>query len=274
MYPYLFESWIGDSVLIPTYGLALALAFTLGYLEAIRQTLLHQEDPKPLEGLFACVLLGMVVGSRLFHVVFEDWFYYFKHPADIFSLWQGGFTLYGGIAGGTVAAVLYCRRKGLPTLRILDRFAPALLLGIAVGRLGCFAAGCCWGKPTSLPWAVSYLHRHSLTPVRDVPVHPVQLYEVFLTGLLFWVVQRYARQSPRQGNVFAVALVGYAVVRFFTEFFRGDKLRGTFPATSLSTSQGLSILLVLAVLTALMRKGQLRDLFSGLRHALRPRTNG
>lgn len=274
MYPYLFEGWIGDYALMPSYAIALALAFTLAYLETIRQTLRHKESPKHLEGLFAVTLLCTAVGSRLFHVLFEEPRYYLAHPLEILALWQGGFTLYGGLLVGTVGAWLFCRAKKVPPLQALDRMAPGVLLGIAIGRLGCFAAGCCWGTPTSLPWGVTYEHRHALTPLRGMALHPVQLYEAFWAGLLFWVLLRWAKTAPRQGSVFYVGLGGYALGRFIFEFFRGDESRGVVPGVGVSSAQIISLLVVAALMLVLKRQARLGDLFSSLQRALRPRTNG
>ncbi len=245
MYPYLLESLLGESVIIPTYGLALALAFTLGYLEAIRRSFKQGVDPKHMERLFLIVIVGSLFGARLFHAAFEEFAYYRDNPARLIAVWEGGFTFYGGLFVSMGLVFGYTRWKRLSFKAILDILTPSVLLGLSIGRIGCFLAGCCWGTTTAMPWGVEYWHRHTLSAIKYVPVHPVQLYESVGCLLLFILTLRVFRTKPAEGSIFFLGLGGYACLRFVVEFFRGDEYRGFVLNGSLSFAQFLSLAILL-----------------------------
>lgn len=226
MYPYLLEGWIGQSVLIPTYGVLLATGFTVAYIESLRRAIRRRKDPKHIERLFLLIVVGSLLGARAFHVLIEEFAFYRTNPRQVFAIWEGGFTLYGGIAVALSVIALYTRWKELPYLATLDLLTPAVILGMSVGRLGCLAAGCCWGGPTSLPWAITYTHRHAMTNLRGIPLHPAQLYESLGVFLIFLALTRFEKKASRPGAVFFAGIGGYAVVRFFVEFARADASRG------------------------------------------------
>jgi phosphatidylglycerol:prolipoprotein diacylglycerol transferase len=179
--------------------------------------------------------IGGLLGGRLAYVInfpeaFEgDWI-------SVLKIWEGGLVSYGGLIGLLIAFALWYRRNPIaPWKRILDWMAPGMAFGHALGRLGCFAAGCCYGKETDLPWGFAFTHPDTLAP-RFVPLHPAQLYEAaFLAALGFFLLKR----SRGDGSVILNYLTGYAAGRFAIEFFRGD------PALifNMTTGQILSILL-------------------------------
>lgn len=203
---------------IHTYGVLVAAGFLCGLWLAqwrARRAGLPVEIVGQL-GLW--ILVSAMVGAKLFYVVFfwpefiESW------RAHGPGALRAGFVFYGGFIGATVTVLVYLRRRELPAWRLADVFAPALPLGHALGRLGCFFEGCCYGKSCALPWAVRL-------PGHEVAVHPTPLYEsagnlLLMAGLLVW-----ERGPRRVGELWWGYVLGYAVLRFAVEFFRGDYSR-------------------------------------------------
>lgn len=243
MKPFIIDFlWLGREVRVPSYGLMLAIAFSVGYFETLRRSIREKEiDPRHIENLFLIVIASAVIGSRLFHVVFEDPIYYFQNPAKIFAVWQGGYTFYGGLLIGLVATYGYTRIRRLSFLRIVDIMTPSVLFGLALGRVGCFLAGCCWGQPTSMPWGVVFSNPLSFAPHHTSPLHPTQLYESLGAALLFGVAWFKYNRRAYDGQIVFFALIGYALLRFFVEFFRGDDYRGFVLNGTLSYAQLVSL---------------------------------
>ena len=148
---------------------------------------------------------------------------YRANPAEIFSLstLQSAGIFYGGFIAALVFAWLYMQRQGLPVLATSDLFAPGLALGHGIGRLGCFAAGCCWGKPTTLPWAVTFRNKDATTGVPlNIPLHPAQLYEAFAEAIICFILVRKLKGRHRDGQIIGLYLALYGVVRLLVEFVR------------------------------------------------------
>jgi phosphatidylglycerol:prolipoprotein diacylglycerol transferase len=186
--------------------------------------------------------VAAIVGAKVLLVI-EDWRYYAAQPSAIFSrdLFQAAGVFYGGFLAALGVAAWYMRRHGLPFLATADAFVPGVALGHSIGRLGCFFAGCCWGKPTSASWAVvfrdPYAHRMFGVPL-DTPLHPAQLYESGAVLLLFLVLLAAYQRHRFPGQVLALYLMLYGGVRFVLEFTRD---RAGF-----SLSQGIALALVVA----------------------------
>ena len=247
MHPILFR--IGPFTL-HTYGLLISTGVLLAIALAVRQARREGEDPQKMMDLAFYLLLSSIVGSRLLYVLinYQD---YLTRPWAIFKLWEGGLVFYGGFALAFIVGTWYLRRQQLPLWKTADIWAAPLALGHAVGRLGCFAAGCCYGKPTKVPWAVTFTDPQSLA-ILGVPLHPVQLYEAFANLLLFLFLSFYWAHRKFEGQVFWLYALLYSVIRFVLEFFRGDA-RGFLIPPYLSTSQALGIVLGLASLVMLRR---------------------
>lgn len=249
MYPKLVT--LGP-ITLHTYGLLAAIGLLVGIYTATRLAPRAQLSRQQMWNLGVYIALAALLGGKLLLLVF-DWRYYTANPAEIFSLrsLQAGGVYFGGIAFGVAMAYFYARRYQLGFARVADVFAPGVALGTAIGRVGCFSAGCCWGKPTDVPWAVTFTDPYSARIVGvplHTPLHPTQLYEaVVLLGifaLLLWLW----RQPRFAGQVFAAFLLLYGAARFGLEFFRGDP-RGSVLGGSLSMPQVLSIAVcVIAVL--------------------------
>lgn len=238
MYPILIK--IGP-VTIHTYGFMIAVGFLIALWLAARQAKKQGLSQDKLIDLAFYCLLAAIIGSRLFFI-FTNWGYFRDHPADMVKIWEGGLVFYGGLICAVPAALWFIRRAGLPLWKTFDIFAPSIALGHAIGRLGCFCAGCCYGKPAEgLPWAVIFSDPHSLA-VRGVPLHPSQIYESAGELLNFLILITFRKRQTFDGQLFWLYVMNYAVVRSVVELFRGDEVRG-FILPGISISQGISLLL-------------------------------
>jgi phosphatidylglycerol:prolipoprotein diacylglycerol transferase len=236
MHPIFFQ--IGP-ITVYTYGVFVAIGFLLGLVVAVREARRTGEDPQKIMDMALYVLIGAIVGSRGLYVLIsrEE---FTGNPFQVLFIWKGGLVFYGGLVGGILVVIWYTRRYGMALLKTLDIYAPAMALGHAVGRIGCFSAGCCYGRPTPLPWAVTFTHPASLAPL-GLPLHPVQLYECFSLFLIFALLMKLRRWQSFNGQLAWTYLFLYASARFILEFFRGDP-RGFLFDGALSTSQFLGVL--------------------------------
>jgi phosphatidylglycerol:prolipoprotein diacylglycerol transferase len=178
--------------------------------------------------------MGGILGAKLFMFLF-DFSYYWNNPGQIFTLetLQAAGVFHGGFLVAFIVAALYIRHEKLPLSETMDAFAPGIALGHAIGRLGCFAAGCCWGRECSLPWGVRF-HSDAAAPVPlNVPLHPVQLYESAANLLIFGILYRLFNRQHRNGEVIGLYLVLYSTARFIVEFYREHEqaLVGPFSLT-------------------------------------------
>ncbi len=253
MYPFLFDWKIGQFHLRPPmFGVLLALAFSISYFEALRRSIKLKEDPKHVENQFLLVVFGSILGSRLFHVIFEEWDYYSQHWLKIFAIWEGGYTLYGAFLTSMLLVYLYCKIKRLEVLQYFDIGMVVSALGIFIGRIGCLVAGCCWGKPTSMPWGIVFSNPLAFTDVHDKALHPTQLYEAFAALGIFIYLQIKFRNRTYPGQIAFPGLILYCLSRFVIEYFRGDEYRGFIFGGFLSYGQFISLLILPFAVTALI----------------------
>jgi phosphatidylglycerol---prolipoprotein diacylglyceryl transferase len=245
VFPQLFH--IG-SFAVPTYGVLVATGVLLGLLVAAKLAYGQGLDPEKTWNLGILLVISAIIGAKVLLFV-NDWSFYASHPQDIISLstWQAGGVFYGGVLAALGAGIWYIRRNRMPLLRTLDCFAPGLALGHAIGRVGCFAAGCCFGKPTSLPWGVTFTNplanAISETPL-GVKLHPTELYESLVEIANFFILLWLIKHKKFEGQVLGSYLFLYGVARFFLEFLRGDPGRGSVFGIMTGT-QFISICLVL-----------------------------
>jgi phosphatidylglycerol:prolipoprotein diacylglycerol transferase len=256
MYPELFR--IGNFP-INTYGVLLALGFLFGILIAAK---LAARDGLPRERIYDLglwILLAAIVGSKFLMLFTEP--EYRENPLRLVSLdfLRSGGVFYGGFITALLAGYFLIRRYKLPWWKTADAFAPGLALGNAIGRQGCFAAGCCWGKPTTLPWGVEFTSAgHEVTGVPlGVHLHPTQLYESFGALLLFFFLLWLHKRKRFSGQVILFYAVLYGIMRFTIEIFRDDPrgdILGLTTLTGLSTSQMLSIIIgIWGLVTLILR---------------------
>jgi phosphatidylglycerol:prolipoprotein diacylglycerol transferase len=244
--PFLFELPIfGMHFALPTYGLTLAVAFLLALWFAQRQSRREGLPPDPVLDLWIAALVSGIVGAKVLLYAL-DFRYYVENPRAILSGLQSAGVFYGGFIAAVLTCLYMIRRRGLPGWKIADIAAPAVALGQAIGRIGCFAAGCCYGRETSLPWAVTFTDEeaHRLTGVPlGVPLHPSQLYESGLDFILFLTLLALSRRKRPDGQLFLWYLLLYALLRGAVEFTRGDP-RGQILGAS--TSQVIALVVATA----------------------------
>lgn len=218
MYPILIQL---GSFQLRTYGVVVALSFFLALWLSTREAKRKGVDPVLIQDFAFYALLGGLVGARIYFVVFSDPAYFLDRPWEILAVWHGGLGIIGALFGGALTALWYCRKKNLPFWRLADILAPGIILGQAVGILACLATGDSYGRPTDLAWAITYTDPRAMAP-RNIPLHPVEFYEMAAYFLVFLVVWSIRRKSKIEGSVFMTYLAGYGAARLFVEFFRGN----------------------------------------------------
>ncbi len=248
MFPEVFS--IGGFFL-PTYGVLVAIAFLTALAIINRLARRAGLNPELVMNLGIYCALAGIVGAKLM-MFLADSRYYAQNPREIlsFSSLQAGGIFYGGLIAALLAAVFYIRAKGLPPLATLDVVAPGLAAGHAIGRLGCFAAGCCWGVETHLPWAVTFTNPQANKLVGvplGVPVHPTQLYESFCEAAIFAVLYWRFHKPHRPGAIVGLYLILYSAVRFLVEFLRAHDQPNPF-ASRFTMAQWISLALIAATL--------------------------
>jgi phosphatidylglycerol:prolipoprotein diacylglycerol transferase len=241
MYPRLFE--LGP-ITVYTYGVLLAAAYLLGLKLAMVRAKARGLDANRVLDLGIYIIISALIGAKLLLLV-TDFELFRENPRELLTLARSGGVFYGGLILAVVVALIYIRRIGLPLWTTTDVFAPGIALGHVVGRFGCLFAGCCFGKPTTMPWGITFHDTFAATNVGTplgVPLHPTQLYEAgaeLLILIFLLVTERKGRAFP--GRTFWLYMLLYSVSRFVLEFYRGDD-RGN-PIGMLSTSQLISVLL-------------------------------
>ena len=240
MYPRLFE--LGP-VTVYTYGLLLAAAYLLGLKLAMVRARARGLDANRVLDLGIYIIISALVGAKLLLLV-TDFKTFTSNPRELLTLARSGGVFYGGLILAVTVALLYIRRVGLPLWTTTDVFAPGIALGHVVGRFGCLFAGCCFGKPTTMPWGITFKDPFAAANVGTplgVPLHPTQLYEAGAELLILGILLFSERKGrPFAGRTFWLYMLLYAISRFIIEFYRGDE-RGT--VFMFSTSQFISILL-------------------------------
>ena len=247
MFPKLFEyHWL----VVHSYGFLLALAFILGLYISARAASREHLDKAKIYDLGLYIAISSLLGAKLLLFI-TDFEYYSQNPGEIFSMatLRSGGVYYGGFIVAVVVGVLFTKYQRLPVWRVADIFSPGIAVGQAIGRLGCFAAGCCYGKPTKLPIGVIFKNPYSRETVGVplmIPLHPTQLYEAACNAIIFVILWLSLKSKKFDGQVFIFYLVLYSTARFLIEFLRGDPDRGFLFNGLLSTSQFISLVLLIA----------------------------
>lgn len=250
--------WFGQ-LHLAMYSLCLAAGFVLAFLLLRRRAaLLGVRQAWLLDAFGIAVVLG-IVGARA-RYVYERWdTFRAEAHGDLqqalllaADLDRGGAVWYGGVTLATIGVATYIRYRKIPLLAFADAGLPALIAGLAVGRIGCLLNGCCYGAPTSLPWGISCAHYPGQL------VHPTQLYETVACAILATLLMWFWTRRRRDGQVAFFAVVGYALWRFCNEGLRGDHDAFAYGGTLLTTSQATSIHLVLAAVVVAVAIGWYR----------------
>ncbi|MBR3632210.1 MAG: prolipoprotein diacylglyceryl transferase [Elusimicrobiaceae bacterium] len=257
MHPILFH--IG-SFELASYGLMTALAYLISSWYLYKRLHSIELDKDTFWNIIFIAFVSALLGSKLLYLILS-WPDLGTTFADrLKNAIQGfryGFVFFGGAIAAVGTLLYYLKKKKLPVLQTADFYIVALPLGHAIGRIGCFLAGCCHGKPTDLPWGVAFTNPHSLVAHEylGVHLHPTQLYEVVLNLILFFILQRLYKKPHKNGTILIAYLLGYACLRFGVEFFRGDYRGGFF--WGLSPSQLISLGTAVCALIALyfLKKG-------------------
>ncbi|HWE39036.1 MAG TPA: prolipoprotein diacylglyceryl transferase [Isosphaeraceae bacterium] len=262
---------------VPGFGLMFLLAFYAAMHLAAWRARREKLDPDTVFDLAIVMLFGGIVGARTLYV-WQYWGDRVKSILDIFKVWEGGIVLYGSIAGGLLAGLIYHRIRSFPLRPMADVIAPALAVGIMLGRLGCFLNGCCYGDRCDLPWAVTFPvmsppwydqfrhdeldyphgrppwielkvrdlddHEHLVRVAsRSLPVHPTQLYSALDGLILLLLLSAYFPLRRRDGEVMALLMVTYPITRMLIEYLRNDE--ASFLGTGLTISQCISLLILI-----------------------------
>jgi len=207
-------------------------------------------DPDQMWNVSAIAVFSGIFGAKVLYVINEWHSHFSKAPGDIFSIetMQSGGVFSGGLVIALLCCWWYLRAHRIPFLAACDIFAPGLAIGHAIGRLGCFSAGCCYGKETHVAWAVTFTNPMARditgTPL-NVPLHPTQLYEFAAELANFVVLFWLARRKRFEGQVIGLYLFLYGIERFLIEFYRGDEGRGHLFGNMLTGTQGIAIALIL-----------------------------
>jgi phosphatidylglycerol:prolipoprotein diacylglycerol transferase len=260
MHPVLIEiGWFT----IHSYGFMLAMSFLVGIFVARRRASKFGIEPNHIMDLSVYIILGAVVGSRLLYVAYHLDEY--RNFLDMFALWEGGATLYGGLILTVLLSYLFAAKRGLGFLRLADVVSPSIALGIMFTRMGCFLSGCCYGKPTSLPWGVQFpdgcaagYYSRQMAETLSLPsvhLHPTQLYASLYGLVIFLLLLLFERRVKKLGSTFGAFLLLYGISRFVLDFFRfyEDNMRIFI---DLTLNQLLSAGLVILGLVLLLRKAE------------------
>ncbi|MGA2802068.1 MAG: prolipoprotein diacylglyceryl transferase [Verrucomicrobiota bacterium] len=217
MHPIAFQ--LGP-LTIHWYGVMIALAFLVGLLTAARRARRENISGETIADVVLWLMVGGILGARIVYVTtyWKDEFAG-QSFSEIFMIQHGGLVYYGGLIGAMIAGFIYIRWKKLPLWKTADVLAPSIALGNIIGRIGCLLNGCCYGRPTDLPWGIRFPSDH---PTGGLPVHPTEVYDALNNFILYLLLAWLFRRKKFDGEVFATYLIGYAIIRTVMEYFRGD----------------------------------------------------
>jgi phosphatidylglycerol:prolipoprotein diacylglycerol transferase len=221
----------------------LAAAYLIGLKLAMVRARARQLDSTRVLDLGVWIIISALVGAKLM-LLAVDFQYFRTNPRELLTLARSGGVFYGGLIFAVAVSMWYIRRHGLPLWTTCDVFAPGIALGHAIGRTGCLMAGCCFGRPTDVAWAITFTDPAAAANVGTplgVPLHPTQIYEAGAElAILAFLLLTERRGRPFPGRTFWAYMLLYAISRFVIEFYRGDE-RGM--ALGVSTSQFISLLI-------------------------------
>lgn len=242
---------------IRSYGLMLAIAFLVGTWIALAEARRLRLDEDRVLTVILVALVGGVLGARLLYVM-EHIAEFRRDWGSVLALWQGGLTLYGGVVGGTLGGLVAARRVGLPMWITADALTPSVALGTMFGRIGCFLNGCCYGRPTHLPWGVVFPpDSFAGLEFGNVPLQPSQIYFAILGLGLFLLLWGVRKRLRTPGVLFWTFVVLFALARIPLDFTRSYELDARilqFGGTYITESQLTSVALILFGALMILRR--------------------
>jgi phosphatidylglycerol:prolipoprotein diacylglycerol transferase len=253
------ELWHWGPIHLRSYGVMLAIAFLVGTWIATREARRLRLDEDKLVTVILIALVSGVLGARLLYVL-EHVDEFRREWGSIFALWQGGLTLYGGVVAGTLGGLLSARRLGLPMWMVADALTPSVALGTMFGRVGCFLNGCCYGRPTRMPWGVVFPpDSYAGVEFGNAPLHPAQLYAAFAGLVLFLIFWGLRTRTRVPGVLFWIFIATFAALRIGIDFTRAWERDaqvfaiGDMPITESQVTSGVLILFSLLMVLRLIR---------------------
>ncbi len=246
MHPTLLELRLGSWTLpLHSYGLMIAIGFLFGISVVKKLSVRNSMDPEKIADLSFWLLLTGFLGARaLFIITRID--YFLSNPLEMVKVWEGGLVFFGGLITATAYAFWFFRKHRLNVWKMIDVLSPGVVVAHAFGRIGCLAAGCCYGRPTGQPWGIRLESELVEASLRGVPLHPTQIYESSALFVLFAGLMYVSRNKRFDGQVGLTYFMLYPIIRSIIEVFRGDTVRGFVIDGWLSTSQFISILVFVA----------------------------
>jgi len=243
MHPVLFRIPVFGGLVIHSYGVMVASGFVAGMTWVYFESKRIGQDPSRNLDLVFYILVSAIIGSKLFYIIVSQREAFLQNPLILFEIWRGGLVFYGGLILSLITGVWYIRRHKMPMLTTLDIFAPAIAIGHSLGRIGCFLAGCCYGKPVlGHHWySVVFPPNPSCFAPTGIGIYPTQLMESAGEVIIFTVLFFLSRAKKFDGQIMASYMMLYSILRFSDEFLRGDMIRGFVISGVLSTSQFISI---------------------------------
>lgn len=251
MYPVLFQFGHFE---LRSYGVLVALSFFVGLWLSIKEGQQKGLDPRLIQDFAVYALLGGIIGARIYFILFSEPAYFLQNPWEILAVWRGGIGVIGSLFGGILVGLWYCWKKSISFRKLGDTVAPGIALGQTVGQFACLFNGDSYGKPTDLPWAITYTDPRSLAPL-NIPLHPIEVYEMAAYFFVFLLVWNTRKKIKADGFAFLTYLVAYGLARLSTEFFRGNP---AIFAWGIPAAQVFSVALILVSFAGflLLRKSQ------------------
>lgn len=210
---------------IQWYGVMIATAFLAGLWVAKKQGAENQINEETIDRFALVALISAVTGARLYYIAFTDPAIFWTRPGSVLAVWEGGLAIHGAIIGGILAGIIFTRHHRISFWKFADTLAPSLILGQAIGRIGCFLNGDAHGYPTTLPWGLVY---DASSPAGlqfpEQAIHPTQLYEMVLNLLIFLLLWKVRHKTSIQGSLFLLYMILYSAGRIVVEYFRADQL--------------------------------------------------
>ncbi len=216
MHPVIFEF---GPFKVYSYGLMVAAAFITAAFLASQEAARQKVPAEKIFNLSIYLVAAGVLGARILYVL-QNLEFYLIYPSEILMLHKGGLSFYGGFILAVICGIIFLKRQEMPVSATLDIIAPYLALAQAIGRIGCFLNGCCYGKPTNLPFAVYF-------PGETIARHPVQIYSSLILLFIFVILRLFQAKRHKgvfSGQVFLLYCLSYGSARFFMEYLRGDNL--------------------------------------------------